>query len=71
MADFCGFSPLRMSRSRTFLIDNGTRKRYALAAFRLHAERAIGLAGAYRTTTRGLAHVPFPDGIAHAHDHEP
>jgi hypothetical protein len=60
-----------MSRSRTFLIDDGARERHALAAFRLHAERAIGLAGAYRAATRSRPNISLSNGIAHAHYHEP
>jgi hypothetical protein len=69
MADFCGFQLLRLLRSSTFLSDNGTRERDALAAFGLETERAIGLAGADRASTRGAAHFAFLDCIANADDH--
>jgi hypothetical protein len=69
MAVFCGFWRLRMLRSSALGIDNGSREGHALAALGLAAKRAIGLAGAHRTTARGVAHLTFPNGIAYAHDH--
>jgi len=60
---------LRTLRSRALVIDNGSRERDALAAFRLTPQRAICLTSAVRAATCGLTHVPFPNGIAHAYDH--
>lgn len=69
MAEFCGFLGLRTLRSSTFRIDNGSRKRDALAAFRLATQCTIGLAGAGRTLPRRFAHVTFPNCITNADDH--
>ncbi len=69
MADFRGFAAVRTLRSRAFGIDNGSRERDALTAFRLTAKRPICLAGAVRATARGLPHIAFPNGITDAYDH--
>ena len=69
MAVFRGFQELRTLRSRAFFVDNGSRERDALAAFRLTAERAIGLAGGSRSGTRGIANLAFADMVADADDH--
>ena len=69
MADSCGFQCLRTLRSSTLGIDNGSRERHALAAFRLTAEAAIGLARARRTIARGFTYLSFPNGITNANDH--
>jgi hypothetical protein len=70
LADFRAFQPLRTSRSRAFLIDNGSRERHALAALGLAAERPIGLAGRRRSGARRFANLSFANGIADAYDHE-
>jgi hypothetical protein len=70
MADFCGFYRVRMLRSSALVIDNGSRKRDALAALRALAASLISLARAHRAGARGLTHVPLPYRIAHAHNHE-
>jgi hypothetical protein len=70
VAEICGFSLLRVSGSSALCIDNGSRKRHALAALGLASERTIRLAGAHRTTARGLAHFPLPNCIADADDHQ-
>jgi hypothetical protein len=69
MAENCGFPQLRMSGSSAFGVDNGSRERHALAAFRLTAERRIGLARASRTAARGFADFTLTQGIADADDH--
>lgn len=69
MAVFCGLGKLRTLRSSAFGVDNGSRKRNALAAFRLTTERTIGLARADRSVTRRGADIFFPNGIANADDH--
>jgi hypothetical protein len=69
MAENCGSLQVRTLRSRAFGIDNGSRERDALAAFRLTSKCPIGLTGAARPTARRLTHVVFPNGIADAHDH--
>ena len=69
MAEICGFLALRTLRSRTFLIDNGSRERDALAAFRLAAERPIRLAGAFRPAARCLAHILLTNRITDTDDH--
>lgn len=61
---------MRTLRSRTLLIDNGSRELDALAAFGLAAERAICLARGHAAAARGFADLTFPDGIANADDHE-
>jgi hypothetical protein len=69
MAEIRGFSQLRMSGSSAFGVDNGSRERHALAAFRLAPERAIGLTGTHRPAARGFADFTLTQGIADADDH--
>ena len=69
MAEIRGFKAVRTLRSRTFLVDNGSRERHALAAFRLAAERAIGLAGAFCAAACRLAYILFPNRITDTDDH--
>jgi hypothetical protein len=69
MAEICGFLRLRTLRSRTFLVDNGSRERHALAAFRLPAERPIGLAGTFCAAARCLAHILLTNRITDTNDH--
>ena len=70
MADFCGFLKVRTLRSSAFGVDNGSRKRHALAAFWLATERAIGLTRADRAVTGRSADILFTNGIADADDHQ-
>lgn len=70
MADFCGFLEVRTLRSSAFGVDNGSRERHALAAFRLTPERAIGLARADRAVTRRSADILFTNGVTDADDHQ-
>ncbi len=60
---------MRTLRSSAFGVDNGSRKRNALTAFRLTTERAIGLTGADGAVPRRSADILFPNGIADADDH--
>lgn len=69
MADFRGFQAVRTLRSRTFLVDNGSRERNALAAFRLASKRSIRLARGHAAIARRFADLSFADGIANADDH--
>ena len=69
MAEICGFFALRMLRSRTLFIDNGSRERDALATFGLSSERAIRLAGTDGATARRFADLALTNGIADAYDH--
>ena len=69
MAEICGSQVLRTLRNRTLFIDDGTRERHTLAAFRLAAERTIGLAGAPRAAACGFTDIAFTNGIADADDH--
>lgn len=70
MADFCGLAKLRTLRSSAFGVDNGSRKRDALAAFWLATECTIGLTCADRAVTRRSADVFLTNGIADADDHQ-
>ncbi len=69
MAENCGLLQLRTLRSRALVLDNGSRERYALAAFRLASQLPICLTGSVRPAPRGLSYVPFPYGIANTNDH--
>jgi hypothetical protein len=70
MAEICGFLGLRTLRSRTLFIDNGSRERHALAAFRLAAERPIRLAGTFCAAARCLAYVLLTNRITDTNDHD-
>ena len=70
MAEICGIQVLRTLRNRTLFIDDRARERHALAAFRLPAERLIGLACAPCPATCGFTDIAFTNGIADADDHE-
>ncbi len=69
MAENCGLLQMRTLRSRALVLDNGSRERHALAAFRLASKLTIGLAGGVRPAPCSLSHVPFPYGIANTNDH--
>ena len=69
MAEIRGFSQLRTLRSSTLFVDNRSRERDALTAFRLESHGPIGLAGADRAVARDLAQIAFPNCIADANDH--
>jgi hypothetical protein len=69
MADFRRFRQLRTLRSRAFRIDNGSRERHALPAFRLASQGPVRLAGAAGTAPCGRADIAFFDGITDAYDH--
>ena len=60
---------MRTLRSITLRIDNGSRERNALAAFRLASEAAIGLARAGRAIARGFTDLSFSNRITDANDH--
>ena len=70
MADFCGLAKMRTLRSSAFGVDNGSRKRDALAAFRLATERAIGLTRADRAVTGRSADILLTNGVTDADDHQ-
>lgn len=69
MAEICGFCSLRTLRSRALFVDNGSRERHALAAFRLATERSIGLAGTFCAAARSLAYVLLTNRITDTNDH--
>jgi hypothetical protein len=49
--------------------DNVSRKRQALAAFRLATKSCVNIVGTLRPAAHGGAQILFPDGITHANNH--
>jgi hypothetical protein len=53
----------------TFRVDNGSRERKALTAFRLAPHRRISAVRAVRAALNRCTQITFLDGIAHTNDH--
>src|ERR1051325_2130970 len=68
-AEILAFLRVRTLRSCAFLIDNGSLKRYALAALGALPERSVRLASGRRTAACSIADLALTDVIAHADDH--